>query len=74
MANVSNVKLERVNMNLPVKLVNRVKHYSKANGLPITQAYVVLLNLALKNESMIENFPVLLDTLKNLNSIKKNIE
>ena len=68
MAMTSNAKLERVNINLPVKLVNRVKHYARVNGLPTTQAYVILLNNALKEKNM----PTLLNALNDIISIKKS--
>ena len=71
MAMVSNAKLERVNMNLPVKLVNRVKNYASANGLPNTQAYVILLNNALKENTMLENMPTLLNALNDIISLNK---
>lgn len=72
MAMTSNAKLERVNINLPVKLVNRVKHYARVNGLPTTQAYVILLNNALKENTMLENMPTLLNALNDIISIKKS--
>ena len=71
LAMVSNAKLERVNMNLPVKLVNRVKNYARANGLPNTQAYVILLNNALKENTMLENMPSLLNALNDIISLTK---
>ena len=66
MANVSNVKLQQVNINLPVKLVNKVKNYARANGLPFTQAYIILLNNALKEQTMLDTLPSLMNSLTNL--------
>lgn len=72
MAMTSNAKLERVNMNLPVKLVNRVKNYARANGLPNTQAYIILLNNALKENTMLENMPALLKTIDEFVTVLKS--
>ncbi len=69
MANVSNVKLQQVNINLPVKLVNKVKNYARANGLPFTQAYIVLLNNALKEQTMLDALPSLMNSLTDLKNM-----
>ena len=69
MANVSNVKLQQVNINLPVKLVNKVKNYARANGLPFTQAYIVLLNNALKEQTMLDTLPILMNSLTDLKNM-----
>lgn len=69
MANVSNVKLQQVNINLPVKLVNKVKNYARANGLPFTQAYIVLLNNALKEQTMLDTLPSLMNSLIDLKNM-----
>ena len=69
MANVSNVKLQQVNINLPVKLVNKVKNYARANGLPFTQAYIVLLNNALKEQTMLDILPSLMNSLTDLKNM-----
>lgn len=71
MANVSNVKLQQVSINLPVKLVNRVKNYARANGLPFTQAYIILLNNALKEQTMLDALPSLMNSLTYLKSMVK---
>ena len=69
MANVSNVKLQQVNINLPVKLVNKVKNYARSNGLPFTQAYIVLLNNALKEQTMLDTLPSLMNSLTDLKNM-----
>ena len=71
MANVSNVKLQQVSINLPVKLINRVKNYARANGLPFTQAYIILLNNALKEQTMLDTLPSLMSSLTDLKSMVK---
>lgn len=38
-----NYELERVSINLPKKLVQRIKEYSKYHGLNVTSAYIILL-------------------------------
>lgn len=47
-----NVELIRVNMNLPKKIVEQVKKYADELGLPVTQAYIVLLNRALEQKDL----------------------
>lgn len=42
----------RVNVNLPIKLVERVKQFSDDFGIPATQGYILLLNSGLKTETM----------------------
>lgn len=49
MAKINNIETVRVNMNLPVQLVNQVKQYSVDMGLPFTQGYTILLQNALNN-------------------------
>ncbi len=47
MKNSLNLELTRVNINLPKKLVEKVKKYGVSLGINITSAYVVLLNQGL---------------------------
>lgn len=47
----------RVNYNLPSKLVERVKEYSREMGVPITYGVVLLLNKGLENSTMLEQLP-----------------
>lgn len=54
----------RVNYNLPTKLVERVKEYSRFMGIPITQAVVLLLNKGLENNTMLEQLPKLTQFLE----------
>ncbi len=55
MTNKKNVELKRVNINLPLSLVNRIKDFSISFGLNITSAYIVLLNQALEQNSINRN-------------------
>lgn len=67
MANVANnSKLVRVNINLPVKLVERVKQYADSLGLPYTQTYVLLLNNALNNANVINQLPDMLSLMSDI--------
>lgn len=59
-----NVELKRVNMNLPLDLVQKVIKYGEDNGLNTTSAYIVLLNQALNQVETINNLPTILDMLK----------
>lgn len=49
----------RVNYNLPSKLVERVKQYSRDMGVPITYGVVLLLNKGLENASILNEIPKL---------------
>lgn len=40
----SNTEMTRVNINVPTKLVERVKNYADELGINTTSAYIVLLN------------------------------
>jgi predicted DNA binding CopG/RHH family protein len=73
MANYRDIKLARVNINLPTKLVNRVRDYARSNGLPYTQAYVLLLNQGLKENSMMEMLPSVLSTLTDIKYLSKQL-
>lgn len=41
------MKKTRININLPVDLINHVKFYSKVSGLDFTTTTIILLNVAL---------------------------
>lgn len=47
-----NVQLQRVNINLPSNLVERVKEYAYSLGINTTSAYIVLLNQALDQKDI----------------------
>ena len=65
MANVANnFKYTRVNINIPTSLVERVKEYADSLGMPYTQTYVLLLNNALNNASVINQLPELIAMIK----------
>ena len=76
MANVANnFKYTRVNINIPTTLVQRVKEYADNLGMPYTQTYVLLLNSALDNASVIKELPkiiTMINELKEYNT-KNNI-
>lgn len=52
-------ELTRVNMNLPLHIVERVKAYADNLGLNTTSAYIVLLNQALDQKEMLTQMPML---------------
>jgi hypothetical protein len=47
----------RVNYNLPTKLVNKVKEYSKEMGVPTTYGVVLLLTTGLNNYTTLRELP-----------------
>lgn len=60
MAQLEKRYITRVNMNLPTQMVTKVKEYADNLGLPVTQAYTVLINMALEQKDMIKAMPELL--------------
>lgn len=65
MTTKNKVELKRVNMNLPVELVQKVVSYGERNGLTTTSAYIVILNQGLNQIEMIDSMPAILELLKN---------
>lgn len=74
MTNENKIELVRVNINLPSHLVSKVKEYANNLGINTTSAYIVLLNQALEQKSMLENIPLMVDAynqIKNLNLLNQ---
>lgn len=69
-----NVNVSRVNMNLPTKIVEEVKEYAEELGLPVTQAYTMLLNQALEQKDLIKNMPKILNTINELKVVADDIK
>lgn len=66
--------ITRVNMNLPTKIVLQVKEYAEDLGLPITQAYTVLLNQSLEQKDMLKNMPQILNSMAYLKDIANELK
>lgn len=66
MAKTSSNELVRVNMNLPSTIVNQVKEYADDLGINVTSAYIVLLNQALDQKTMMGKLPMLLNILNGM--------
>lgn len=64
----------RVNMNLPVKLVERVKDFSENFGIPATQGYILLLNSGLKQETMGSQLEMINNIIENAKQQDKKLE
>lgn len=69
MAQLEKRDITRVNMNLPTKIVLQVKEYAEELGLPITQAYTVLLNQSLEQKDMLKNMPQIIDSMASLKEL-----
>ena len=71
-----NVEIEttRVNYNLPTKLVNRVKEYSKEMGVPITYGVVLLLNKGLDSEKTLNAMTKINEMYEDYKNGKFNID
>lgn len=66
------LKLTRVNVNLPTPLVEKVKDYSIKLGVPTTQGIVLLLTKALDNENILEQMPNIYKMYEELKEFKDN--
>lgn len=69
MAQLEKRDITRVNMNLPTQMVTKVKEYADSLGLPVTQAYTVLINMALEQKDMIKAMPELLKGVSDLREL-----
>lgn len=69
MAQLVKRDITRVNMNLPTQMVIKVKEYADALGLPITQAYTVLINMALEQKDLIKSMPELFRCVNDLKEL-----
>lgn len=69
MAQLEKRDITRVNMNLPTQMVIKVKEYADSLGLPVTQAYTVLINMALEHKDMIKAMPELLKGVSDLKEL-----
>lgn len=63
------VELERVNVNLPKTITAKVRAYADKLGLPITQAYVILLSRAIESEEMINRLPSLINGISDMKAL-----
>lgn len=66
MARSTNKNLERVNMNLPSHIVEKVKEYADELGINVTSAYIVLLNQALEQRSTINQLPLIMSAFNDI--------
>lgn len=70
MAKKTNVELERVNINLPSNIVAKVKEYADGLGINYTSAYIILLNQALEQKTMLTNLPAMLAMFNDLKQLQ----
>lgn len=64
--------ITRVNMNLPTQMVCKVKEYADSLGLPVTQAYTVLINMALEQKDVFKMMPDIIKSVSDLKEITDN--
>lgn len=64
----------RVNVNLPIKLVERVKEFSDNFGIPATQGYILLINSGLKTETMGSQLEMVNNIIENAKKLDKNTD
>lgn len=74
MANQKKTELKRVNINLPVHIIERVKEYADNLGINNTSAYIVLINQGLQQDQTIKSLPTLLSVIPPLLDATNNID
>ena len=74
MKDKNKLELVRVNINLPKNVIERVKEYADEIGIPMTQAYIVLINMALQQKDVIAMMPALMKGIAELKEISDNQE
>lgn len=63
------IELKRVNMNLPISLIERIEDYAYKTGLNVTSAYITLLNQALDQKDTLNILPLIMNTIKEMTNI-----
>lgn len=66
-------ELTRVNINLPNNLIERVKEYADSLGLPVTSAYIILLNQGLEQKDMLSKLPLMMSMVNDLKSLESKL-
>lgn len=64
MPKLNDLQIKRVNVNLPINLIERVQEYSRNMGIPYTQGYTILLNQALQQQDNIKTIANFTDAIK----------
>lgn len=70
MAKTKNTELKRVNINLPLSIIEKVKDYADSLGINSTSAYIVLLNQALEQKDMVNNLPLMFTMINELTTLE----
>ena len=60
------IELKRVNLNLPVQIVEKVNNYAHTLGINNTSAYIILLNQALEQKDVFSQIPAILSMYSDL--------
>lgn len=71
MAKDKKIELKRVNMNLPLHIVEKVEDYANGMGLNVTSAYIVLLSQALDQKQTMNSLPELLNVFGTIQQLAK---
>ena len=68
--NKKKTKLVRIAMNFPEPLLNQVKDYAESLGVNMTNAFIFLVNQALQQKDMFNNFPIMISLLNELKQME----
>lgn len=69
MAKDKKIELKRVNMNLPLHIIQKVEDYANNMGLNVTSAYIVLLSQALEQKQTMNSLPELLNMVGSIQQL-----
>lgn len=72
MAKTKNNELVRVNINLPMSIIEKVKKYGDKLGINATSAYILLLNKAIEQEELMTNLPSMLLAIEEIKKMTLN--
>lgn len=72
MAKDKKIELKRVNMNLPLHIVEKVEDYARNMGLNVTSAYIVLLSQALDQKQTMNSLPDLITMVSSLQQLSNS--
>lgn len=67
----TNINLKRVNINLPINIIEQVKTYADELGINTTSAYILLLNQALEYKEIMKQMPTLITLYSDMKNALK---
>ena len=63
------IEFRRINLNLPVHIIEQVNEYARSLGINNVSAYIVLLNQALEQRQTLSNLPDIFTALSQIATV-----